>query len=119
MSEQKLQQYLAICESGTIDKELYMNIEQNDDGENYFIGEDELHNYFGEVQRNIKSNGTIFIRNKKTNEIKAIPVENYLMLRKKLKIGSDSSIGKVSTRDLIEHFGTQRSQRIMKSRMNT
>lgn len=119
MSEEKLQQYLAICESGTINKELYLDIEQNEEGNKYFVGEDELHNYFGEVQRDIKSNGTIFIRNKKTNEIKAIPVENYMILSKKLKIGSDNSIGKVSTRDLIEHFGTQRSQRIMKNRMNS
>ncbi|EAX93830.1 hypothetical protein TVAG_177380 [Trichomonas vaginalis G3] len=80
-------------------------------------GKDDLYNY-DITPMETYATGTIFIRNKNTGEMKAIPVEQYVQISRSLLIKREETTVSKGVVGLVENFGTRASKRILKQRQS-
>ena len=118
MSETQVSQSLAIFESGEpkdhIDFEPAFNELSLIEGR----GEDNFYSY---VMRpyDIPCNGTLLVKNKKTGEMKAIPVQKYFSVSRECKIHEFTKLDQTDTAALVNQFGTRQAKRIYSMRQGS
>ena len=111
----KTPQAIGIFENGEARSDLHFSGLPVDDG---YLGfaEDDLYQYEAHTSDKI-CNGTIFVRNTKTGDIKAVPVSTFMEIRRTIKISQEISKGEdPKTQELIQQFGTRAAQRLIKQR---
>ena len=110
----KVPQPLAIYESGTGRSDLVFQAHQNEDGLDA-VASDDLYDYEARPHNQTPISGTIFIRNKTTGEVRAVPVGQMLQIRKRCRQGFQRVEG-AQAADLISNFGSRKAQRIYSQR---
>ena len=109
-------QSIAKFEAGESRGEIRFNLTEKSDGSIIGNGNDSLYSY-QLTNSDISCNGTLFIRNKNTGELKAIPIENYMNVTKENCLyQSNNDLSEINSSNLFENFGTRASQRILKMR---
>ncbi|OHT16300.1 hypothetical protein TRFO_13313 [Tritrichomonas foetus] len=111
-------QSLAMFECGEPKSDLHFALSRGEDGTIEGAGEDKLNQFFIQPA-DITCSGTLLIRNKKTGEIKSVPVNNYLMISRQSKLNDFEKLNTLNTADLVNQFGTRQAKRIYSMRQAT
>jgi len=109
---------VAMFENGESRGETHYFLEKQQDDSFIGVGDDNLYNYQMRINE-MPFNGSLFVRNKKTGEIKPIPTEKLMQISRLSKISQEETVSKAGVQDLVKSFGTRAAQRIMKLRSNT
>lgn len=115
-NEVTMPQTLAMFECGESRGEIHFKT-YKEDNEIYSTGGDALY-YYRADPSDVICHGTVFIRNKKTGEYKAIPVSNFVQISRHCKIQNYEKIQSADTASLVNKFGTRQAKRIYNMRSN-
>ena len=111
----KIPQTIAFCESGRPGTDLTFRATQSDTGINAFSSDD-LYDYEASASTTNQATGTLFIRNKETGEVKAVPVGQVLQIARRCQQHEFQRVQNAQTADLITHFGSRTAKRIYSQR---
>ncbi len=113
--EVRVPRAVVMYECGEGRSELEFSIENSPDGLVGFANDD-LYEY--RLTRNPEKeiNGTIFVRNRDTGEIKAVPVEEMLQIQKRCKRQPYQRVENAQQADLISNFGSRTAKKIYSQR---
>ena len=117
MSEEvKFPQTMAMFDCGESRGEVHFVVNKDANGNLFADGEDDLYQYCG-LPSEVVCSGTIFVRNKKTNEVKAIPVDKFIQISRQCKIQNYKKVENADTSALVNAFGTRQAKRIYNMRL--
>lgn len=114
----QISQPVAMYESGQprSQEPLTLQTYKNEDGIIIATGSDEIYDYEAATNPEVELTGTIFIKNKRTGAIKAVPVETLLQIRKLCKVHEYESVGTAQPADSVRYFGSRAAQKIYSQR---
>jgi hypothetical protein len=117
MTEVALAQSIAAYECGEGRRPLEFVVTEPSD---VFLArsEDDLYDYIA-VPADMPLTGTLFVRNRKTGEMKVIPVTNMLQIRRRCKLQQIEPVATVGNAELVSHFGSKAAKRIYNIRRQT
>ena len=112
----QVSQGLAIFESGETKEPIDFERSTNENGGAEARGEDRLYAYKMEPS-DIPCNGTLLIKNTKTGQLEAIPVNNYYLVSRQCKVHEFTKLETTDKAALVTQFGTRQAQRIYNMRL--
>ena len=107
---------LAVFEEGAARQELEFKLVKEETGL-VARSEDDLYDYSA-IPGDFPLNGTLFIRNKETNELKPVKISVLMEISKELKIGRDTTFAQANYNEVISNFGSRAAKRIQKMRQS-
>jgi hypothetical protein len=109
MAELALPQSLAVYECGEGRSALAFEVVDSGPAQ----AEDDIYDYRASPS-DLPITGTLFVRNKVSGEVKAIPVSQILQIQRESKLGEFSPVESADGVDLITNFGSRAARRLVK-----
>ena len=108
---------MAVFETGESRGEVVFDQISADEGDIIGKGSDNLYDYSLTPMEDGVT-GTLFVRNKKTHKVRAIPIEQLLEVQRNCRIHKNEEDENAGIDGLINNFGTRKSQ-LIRSRLHS
>ena len=118
MSDFPVSQSLALFECGEPKENLTFSLSGDENDSIVGTSKDKLYHYILSPS-DVNCAGTLIIRDKTTGEMKAVPVEKFMMVSRQSKFTDFTKMEATDTATLVNQFGTRQAKRIYNLRQGS